>query len=121
MIWFRARSEVDKVNRLVTLQDFKLIKRRFPSLGNNGSQYEPALQSEMPWKQTIPQRQKTYPLQNLPPVAMDLAGSAAAARRLLAGREVTAAPEHVQWHALDGFHQFDTQGMVLAVLLPAPG
>jgi hypothetical protein len=72
---------VDKVNRLVTLNDFKLTKRNFPSLSNNGAQYAKALESDMQWKQTIPldlletslattavvEQQKTYPLENQPP------------------------------------------------------
>jgi hypothetical protein len=81
VIWFSARTEVDKVNRLVTLQDFKLTRRSFPSLSGNGSQYAKALESDMPWRQTIPldlletslattlaeSQQKKYPLQNQPP------------------------------------------------------
>src|SRR5215472_3818601 len=54
VIWFTARTEVDKVNRLVTLDDFKLTRRNFPSLPNNGSQYEQALQACMSSLQTIP-------------------------------------------------------------------
>jgi len=54
VIWFTARTEVDKVNRLVTLDDFKLTRRNFPSLPNNGSQYEQAFQGNMPSMRTIP-------------------------------------------------------------------
>lgn len=80
-IWFTARTEVDKVNRLVTLYAFKLTKRSFPSLTNNGSQYEPAFEANMPSLRTIPLdlletsvattsaagEQKTYQLKNEPP------------------------------------------------------
>jgi hypothetical protein len=54
VIWFTARTEVDKVNRLVTLDDFKLTRRNFPSLPNNGSQYEQAFETNMPSTRTIP-------------------------------------------------------------------
>jgi len=81
VIWFTARTEVDKVNRLVTLDDVKLTKRNFPSLPNNGSQYEQALQACMSSLQTIPldlletslsttsavDQQKKYQLNNEPP------------------------------------------------------
>jgi hypothetical protein len=54
VIWFTARTEVDKVNRLVTLDDFKLTRRNFPSLPNNGSQYEQTFEANMPSMRTIP-------------------------------------------------------------------
>jgi hypothetical protein len=54
VIWFTARTEVDKVNRLVTLYDFKLTKCSFPSLPNNGSQYRRAFETNMPVLKTIP-------------------------------------------------------------------
>lgn len=54
VIWFRARTEVDKVNRVVTLQDFNLTKQNFPSLSNNGSAFAGAFKQEMPWTQSMP-------------------------------------------------------------------
>jgi hypothetical protein len=37
VMWFTAHTEVDKVNRVVTLFDFQLTKQNFPSLPDNGS------------------------------------------------------------------------------------
>jgi hypothetical protein len=53
VIWFDARTEVDKVRRVVTLEDFKVTKYNFPSLVNNGSQYLAAFRAP-PSKQTVP-------------------------------------------------------------------
>jgi hypothetical protein len=80
-IWFTARTESDKVNRLVTLEDFKLTRYLFPSLSNNGSQYAQALKDDLSWTQTIPldelelalsttaavKEQKSFTLNNTPP------------------------------------------------------
>jgi hypothetical protein len=54
VIWFTARTEVDKVNRVVTLDDFALTKRSFPTLANNASEYVAAFKSTMPWTQSMP-------------------------------------------------------------------
>ena len=81
VIWFTARTEVDKVNRLVTLDDFQLTKSSFPSLPNKRSQYAQALAVNFPSMRTIPldlletslatttavDEQKTYQLRNDPP------------------------------------------------------
>ena len=81
VIWFSARTEVDKVNRLVTLEDFKITKQNFPTLPENGSAYVQGLTNHAPWTQTIPldelqaslattsvaSDQKTYPVKNDPP------------------------------------------------------
>ena len=81
VIWFTARTEVDKVNRLVTLNDFQLTKHNFPSLPDNGDAYAQLLTNHAPWTQTIPLDelqaslattsaagdQKTYPVKNEPP------------------------------------------------------
>ena len=53
-IWFTARTEVDKVNRVVTLFDFQLTKQNFPSLPNNGAAYTGAFQKEASWRQSMP-------------------------------------------------------------------
>src|SRR5262245_7497736 len=54
VIWFTARTEVDKVNRSVTLANFKLTKQNFPTLANNGAAYTSAFQGGMPWTQSMP-------------------------------------------------------------------
>ena len=54
VIWFTARTEIDKVNRVVTLEGFALTKQNFPTLANNGSAYKSAFQSAMPWTQSMP-------------------------------------------------------------------
>ena len=54
VIWFTAHTEVDKVNRMVTLYDFNLTKYKFPSLANNGSQYAQDLKADLSWSQAIP-------------------------------------------------------------------
>jgi len=81
VVWFTARTEVDKINRLVTLDQFKLTKANFPSLPNNGAQYTQAFSKEMPAVRTIPldlleaslatthaaDEQKKYEVKNDPP------------------------------------------------------
>src|SRR5262245_28184701 len=54
VIWFTARTEVDKVNRVVTLEDFALTKLNFPTLANNGSAYKAAFTGAMPWTESMP-------------------------------------------------------------------
>src|SRR5262245_51621963 len=54
VIWFTTRTEVDKVNRSVTLANFKLTKQNFPTLANNGAAYTSAFQGGMPWTQSMP-------------------------------------------------------------------
>ncbi len=54
VIWFTARTEVDKVNRVVTLEDFQLTKKNFPSLSGNGAAYSGAFQKDMTWTQSMP-------------------------------------------------------------------
>src|SRR5262245_43584966 len=81
VIWFTARTEVDKVNRVVTLANFKLTKRSFPTLANNGQAYTAAFQGAMPWTQSMPldeletalsttsvaDQQEAVPVKNDPP------------------------------------------------------
>src|SRR5215469_5750389 len=81
VIWFTARTEVDKVNRMVTLEDFVLTKQNFPTIANNGAAYKNAFIENLPWSKTIPldpletslavtnaaASQKSYPLENNPP------------------------------------------------------
>jgi hypothetical protein len=54
VIWFTANTEVDKVNRVVTLTNFDITKQNFPTLPNNGQSYASAFTGELPWNQTIP-------------------------------------------------------------------
>jgi hypothetical protein len=82
VIWFSARTEVDKVNRMVTLDNFVVTKQSFPTLPNNGSAYANAFILNLPWSKTIALDlleaslqttnavavQKKYDLQNAPPL-----------------------------------------------------
>src|SRR6516164_11457410 len=81
VIWLTARTEVDKVNRMVTLLDVKITKQNFPTLSNNGAGYTTALLNDLPPSKTVAldlleadlavtnaaAQQKTYELQNDPP------------------------------------------------------
>lgn len=81
VIWFTAQTEVDKVNRLVTVLNFAVTKQSFPTIPNNGDAYTKAFVSDLPALQTVPldmleaelavtnaaDQQKKYPLQNNPP------------------------------------------------------
>jgi hypothetical protein len=81
VIWFTARTEVDKVNRMVTLSDFTVTKRSFPTLAANGATYAAAFGRDMPWTQSMPldeletalattsidQQQKRVAVSNNPP------------------------------------------------------
>ena len=82
VIWITARTEVDKVNRMVTLLDLKITKQKFPTLPDNGNAYTSALLKDLPWNKTVAldlleadlgvtdaaAKQKTFELQNNPPV-----------------------------------------------------
>ena len=57
--FFTARTEIDKVNRVVTLEDFKITKVTFPTEKAKQAQFEKALQAELP---TVA---KTIPLDHL--------------------------------------------------------
>ena len=52
VIWFTARTEIDKVNRLVALDGVRLTRMCFPSLVDNGMEYLGAFQTSM--SETIP-------------------------------------------------------------------
>ena len=45
VLWFSARTEIDKVNRLVTFSDFKVTRMNFPSAPNRAAAYQSALQA----------------------------------------------------------------------------
>jgi hypothetical protein len=82
VIFFTASTEVDKVNRIVTLFNLNLTKQNFPTLTGNGSQFTGVLKNYMQGNHSIPldeleadlattgaaAKQKTYALQNAPPV-----------------------------------------------------
>ena len=57
--FFAARTEIDKVNRLVTLEDFKITKIKFPTEKGLEAQFEAALQAH------LPAVAKTIPLDHL--------------------------------------------------------
>lgn len=44
VLWFSARAEIDKVNRLVTLSDFKVNKLSLPMAPDKAAAFEAALQ-----------------------------------------------------------------------------
>jgi len=46
VIWFSANTEVDKVNRVVTLTNFDITKQSFPTLPNNRAAYASAITGE---------------------------------------------------------------------------
>jgi hypothetical protein len=54
VIWFTARTEVDKVNRVVTLEDFRVTKQNFPTIANDGAAYSGAFNKDMTWTQSVP-------------------------------------------------------------------
>src|ERR1051326_4711277 len=48
VIWFAARTEIDKVNRLVTMTDFLITKVSFPASSDKAAAYHSLLQEQMP-------------------------------------------------------------------------
>jgi hypothetical protein len=48
VLWFTARTEVDKVNRQVTLDDFKITKIKFPTMEAKEAQHQAFLQAKLP-------------------------------------------------------------------------
>ncbi len=54
VIWATARTQVDRISRIVSLEDIKLTKSNFPTLADNGASYLRALQIQLvPAKRTI--------------------------------------------------------------------
>jgi hypothetical protein len=53
MLWFTARTEVDKVNRQVTLDNFQITKVKFPMLEAREAEYHAFLQAKLPGKSKI--------------------------------------------------------------------
>ncbi|HEY6968765.1 MAG TPA: hypothetical protein VJA94_06160 [Candidatus Angelobacter sp.] len=50
VVWFTARTEVDKVNRQVTLADFQITKVKLPSMPGKEADYQAFLQAKLPGK-----------------------------------------------------------------------
>jgi hypothetical protein len=48
VVWFSARTEVDKVNRLVALADFRVDKVAFPSEPDRAADYQKVLERRLP-------------------------------------------------------------------------
>jgi hypothetical protein len=48
VLWFTARTEVDKVNRQVTLDDFRITQIKFPTMETKESEYQAFLQAKLP-------------------------------------------------------------------------
>ena len=53
VLWFTARTEVDKVNLQVTLDDFQITKVKFPTLEAREGEYQAFLQAKMPGKSKV--------------------------------------------------------------------
>jgi hypothetical protein len=45
VLWFTARTEIDKVNRLVTFSNFKVLRTNFPSAPHRAAAFQSALQA----------------------------------------------------------------------------
>ncbi len=48
VVWFTARTEVDKVNREVTLDNFLITKVRFPTAESKETEYQQIMQQKVP-------------------------------------------------------------------------
>ena len=53
VVWFTARTEVDKVNRQVTLADFQITKVKFPTMETKEAEYQAFLQAKLPGKSKV--------------------------------------------------------------------
>ncbi|HEX8068758.1 MAG TPA: hypothetical protein VF546_02325 [Pyrinomonadaceae bacterium] len=53
VIWFAARTEIDKVNRLVTMADFKITKVSFPAAPERAAAYQDLLQQRVAQTTTV--------------------------------------------------------------------
>jgi len=52
-VWFTARTEVDKVNRQVTLDSFQVTKIKFPTMEDKEPEYRDFLQAKLPGKARV--------------------------------------------------------------------
>ena len=59
VVFFKARTDIDKLTRLVTLEDFQITKMDFPTQRGMQKIYQTIIQSE------LPQATKTIPLDHL--------------------------------------------------------
>ena len=48
VVWFSARADVDKVNRLIALADFRVDKVTFPSEPDRAADYQKVLEQRLP-------------------------------------------------------------------------
>jgi hypothetical protein len=53
VVWFQARTEVDKVNRQVTLDDFQITAVKFPTMQEREEEYKAFLQQRLPAKSKV--------------------------------------------------------------------
>lgn len=53
VVWFTARTEVDKVNRQVILDDFRITRVKFPTLLAKEAEYQSFLQAKLPGKSRV--------------------------------------------------------------------
>ena len=53
VLWFTARTEVDKVNRQVTLDDFQITRVKFPTMEAREAEYKTFLQAKLPKKAKV--------------------------------------------------------------------
>jgi hypothetical protein len=53
VVWFRARTEVDKVNRQVTLDNFEITRITFPMMQTKEAEYQALLQAKLPGKSRV--------------------------------------------------------------------
>jgi hypothetical protein len=53
VVWFTARTEVDKVNRQVTLDNFQITKIQFPAMEAKEQEYRSFLQAKLPGKSRV--------------------------------------------------------------------
>jgi hypothetical protein len=53
VLWFTAQTEVDKVNRQVTLDDFQITKVKFPTMETMEYEYRAFLQAKLPGKAKV--------------------------------------------------------------------
>jgi hypothetical protein len=53
VVWFQARTEVDKVNRQVTLDDFQVTAVKFPTMQERDEEYKAFLQQRLPARSRV--------------------------------------------------------------------
>ena len=53
VVWFTAQTEVDKVNRQVTLENFQITRVKFPTMQAKEAEYEALLQAKLPGKSKV--------------------------------------------------------------------